>query len=407
MRNTLKQVNRNTTSALFNDDFNTLGTEFSLYYSGKLSESEIFSAVPDVTFVRAGSGGAKDKNGTGWKNLVIKGDNLSALKALLKQKEFQSRVDLIYTDPPFSTNLTFRKGKLRSSTISSSQIDEVAYVDTLNGPGYVEFIRQRLILLKLMLSTQGSIYLHIDYKIGHYVKIIMDEIFGKKHFINDITRIKCNPKNFQRRGYGNVKDLILFYSKTNQPIWHGAVESFSEDDIKRLFPKIDKTGRRYTTTPLHAPGETQNGQTGRKWKNLLPPKGRHWRYPPDELTRLDEQGLIEWSSTGNPRKIIYADEKVTHGKKKQDIWEYKDPPNPVYPTEKNLEMIRSIICASSNPGSCVLDCFAGSGATAIAAEREGRRWILIDSSEAAIRTIKERLSAMNGTPAPYVILETQ
>jgi len=182
-------------------------------------------------------------------------------------------------------------------------------------------LRKRLILLREILAEDGSIYVHIDYKIGHYVKVIMDEVFGKENFINDITRIKCNPKNFDRKGFGNIKDLILFYSKGASYIWNEPREEFTDEDIKRLFPKVDKDGRRYTTTPLHAPGETRNGPTGRPWKGLKPPKGRHWRYSPEELTRLDKEGLIEWSSTGNPRKKIYADEMLGKGKKRQDIWD--------------------------------------------------------------------------------------
>ena len=134
----------------------------------------------------------------------------------------------------------------------------------------------------------------------------MDEIFGEDNFINDITRIKCNPKNFSRKAYGNIKDMILFYSKTEKYVWNEAKESMSDSDIQRLFSKTDANGRRYTTIPLHAPGETRNGVTGQPWKGLKPPKGRHWRTDPAELSKLDNQGLIEWSKTGNPRKIIFA-----------------------------------------------------------------------------------------------------
>ncbi len=193
--------------------------------------------------------------------------------------------------------------------------------------------------------------------------------------------------------------MILFYSKTERYIWNEPREEMTEEDIHRLFPKVDKEGRRYTTTPLHAPGETHNGPTGQPWKGLKPPKGRHWRYSPDELNRLDAHGLIEWSSTGNPRKIIYADEVLAKGKKRQDIWEFKDPPYPTYPTEKNLEMLKVIIEASSKPDDLVLDCFAGSGTTLIAAEELGRRWIGIDSSKIAIDVIQKRLSLINRASA--------
>lgn len=323
------------------------------------------------------------------KNKLIKGDNLAVMQALMSQHKLISKVDLVYIDPPFSTNTVFRVSEDRGSTVSSSRNDGVAYEDTLNGKDFLEFIRKRLILIRELMSGIASIYLHIDYKIGHHIKIIMDEVFGSNNFRNDITRIKCNPKNFQRKAYGNIKDLILFYSKTDSLIWNNPKQKKSEEDIKRLFKKVEKDGRRYTTTPLHAPGETKNGKTGRKWKGMLPPKGRHWRYPPEELDKLDKKSLIEWSKTGNPRKIVYADE--VSGNKMQDIWEFKDPQYPSYPTEKNLDLLKTIIEASSKPQSIVLDCFSGSGTTLVAAQMLNRNWIGIDNSGKAIKITKKRL----------------
>ena len=345
-------------------------------------------------------------NCTGWLNMLVQGDNLAVLKALMQDEKVCGRVGLVYIDPPFATNQHFRKGSERTATISASAADEIAYSDRLSGAEYLEFLRKRLILLKDIMAPNASIYVHIDYKVGHYVKVLMDEVFGQANFINDITRIKCNPKNFARKGFGNIKDLILFYARGKDYTFNGATEDFSEADIVRLFAKVDETtGARYTTTPLHAPGETRNGPTGRPWKGLTPPKGRHWRYPPDELTRLDEQGLIEWSSTGNPRKKIYADVCAQKGKKRQDIWwDFKDPCYPDYPTEKNLDMIRMIVEASSNPDDIVLDCFAGSGGTALAAAQCGRRWIAIDNSPTAIRTIRKRLHE-SADGAPFILYE--
>ena len=285
-------------------------------------------------------------------------------------------------------------GKSRTATISASEEDETAYIDRLHGSEYFEFLRERLILMRELLADDGSIYVHIDCKIGHYVKILMDEIFGEENFINDITRIKCNPKNFPRKAYGNIKDMILFYSKTNKYIWNDPREPYTQEDIEKLFPKIDENGRRYTTVPLHAPGETKNGATGKAWRGMLPPKGRHWRYPPEVLEELDKKGLIEWSKRGVPRLKIYADEFIKKGKRRQDIWEFKDPQYPSYPTEKNLDMHKVIIEASSNSGDIVLDAFAGSGTTLVAAEMLGRRWIGIDNSPYAIKISIKRLLKM-------------
>jgi adenine-specific DNA-methyltransferase len=348
-------------------------------YDNKKSENDILTQTSkaDLDIV----------SGEGSKNRLIQGDNLSILKTLLD--EYASKVDLVYIDPPFATKGHFRIGKDRASTISSSNSDTIAYSDILVGADFLEFLRERLIFLHELLSEKGSIYLHIDYKIGHYVKLIMDEIFGQCNFRNDITRIKCNPKNFHRKAYGNIKDLILFYSKTENHIWNDPLMPFSEEDEKRLFKKTDKNGRRYTTIPLHAPGETSNGNTGKEWRNIKPPKGRHWRSEPAILEEWDKQGLIEWSSKGVPRKKIFLDEKK--GKKAQDIWEFKDPQYPSYPTEKSLDLLRFIVSASSNENDLVLDCFCGSGTTLVASCELNRNWIGIDNSEQAIKITKQRL----------------
>jgi adenine-specific DNA-methyltransferase len=332
-------------------------------------------------------------SGQGFENKLILGDNLYALGELLSN--YAGKIDLIYIDPPFATNNSFRISDDRANSISSSNNDEVAYEDTILGDDFLNFLKERLIILKTLLSDRGSIYLHIDYKIGHYVKFIMDDVFGYKMFRNDITRIKCNPKNFQRKAYGNIKDMILFYSKSNSYTWNEPIIPFSEEDKAKLFKKIDCDGRKYTTIPLHAPGETVNGDTGKEWRGIKPPKGRHWRCEPSVLDMLDKQGLIEWSANGVPRKKIFLDKK--NGKRMQDIWEFKDPQYPLYPTEKNLEMLKFIIETSSNERDLVLDCFAGSGTTIVAAQELNRHWIGIDKSEKAIKVIKKRLSLLPNT----------
>lgn len=317
-----------------------------------------------------------------WRNMLIQGDNLYVLKALYNMPEIKGKIRLVYIDPPFATGKEF----------NGNRHNTVAYRDTLKGAKYIEFLRKRLTLLREILAKDGSIYVHIDWKMSHYVRVIMDEIFKPEHFISDITRIKCNPKNFKRPAYGNIKDTILLYSKEDKYLWRGSSEALSKEDIERLFPKIDEDGRRYVTTPLHAPDETKNGATGQPWKGLKPPKGRHWRYPPERLTVLDNLGQIEWSKTGNPRKKIYAEDAKRRGKKRQDIWEFKDPPYPRYPTEKNLDMLKTIVKASSNKDDIVLDAFLGSATTVIAAEQLGRRWIGIDNSEISSNTSLERLN---------------
>lgn len=327
-------------------------------------------------------------------NLLIKGDNIVGLNYLLENRKLKGKIDLVYIDPPFATGGSFTITEGRASTISNSKDGDIVYSDKLIGKDFVEFLRKRLILIKDLLSEEGSIYVHIDYKIGHYVKIMMDEIFGIENFKNDITRIKCNPKNFNRIGYGNIKDLILFYTKLSNPIWNEPKEKYTKKELEKLFPKIDKKGRRYTTVPIHAPGETKNGNTNKPFKRIIPPKGRHWRTNVETLEQWDKEGLIEWSSTGNPRKIIFADER--EGKRVQDIWEYKAPQYPKYPTEKNSDLLDLIIRTSSKQNSIVLDCFCGSGTTLKSAQINGRTWIGIDQSEHALKSTIEKLETIEG-----------
>ena len=318
-------------------------------------------------------------------HLFYAGDNLEGLGLL---GEMGIKVDLVYIDPPFATNNEFLMDSERANTISAS--GELAYADTLRGDDYLEQLGLRLEAIRRVMAEDGSVYVHIDVKMEHHVRLLMDDVFGARNFRNSITRIKCNPKNFARYSYGNIKDTILFYSVSPHRIkWHPQEEPLTEDDAVSRYPLVDEEGRRYATTPLHAPGVTRNGPTGGTWRGMPPPAGRHWRYPPDRLEELDAQGLIAWSTTGNPRKIIYADQSA--GKLPQDVWVYKDPQRPSYPTQKNRAMLERIIGTSSEPGDTVLDCYAGSGSTLLEAARLGRRFIGMDESPAAWEVAERRL----------------
>ncbi|MYC36895.1 MAG: site-specific DNA-methyltransferase [Chloroflexi bacterium] len=320
-------------------------------------------------------------------HLFHTGDNLDGLEMV---REHGMRVDLVYIDPPFATNTEFLMDSDRANTVSAS--GKLAYADTLKGGDYLEQLRLRLEAIRSVMAADGSIYVHIDVKMEHHVRLLMDAVFGERNFRNSITRIKCNPKNFSRLSYGNIKDTILFYSVSPYRIkWHPQEEPMTGDEAESRYPLVDGEGRRYTTTPLHAPGVTRKGATGGHWRGMPPPAGRHWRYPPDKLDELDEAGLIAWSSTGNPRKIIYADQ--SSGKLPQDVWVYKDPQRPSYPTQKNSAMLERIVLTSSEPGDTVLDCYAGSGATLLEAARLGRRFIGMDDAPAAREVAERRLRA--------------
>lgn len=348
-----------------------------LGYSGKSDEFEILYGI------ETGELNEIEINHKYENNKFIFGDNFYVLKKLLET--CKSKVDLVYIDPPFGTGQNF-----------NSINDDTAYSDKLIDSEFLDFLRKRLFLLRELMSDQGSIYLHIDKKIGHYVKIIMDEVFGHKNFINDITRIKCNPKNFSRNAFGNYSDMILYYAKNrDKQIWNDIKEPISKSKREELFPKKHPTFGSYTTNPIHAPGKTIDGDTGMEWKGMMPPKGRHWRYSREVLDKLDEDGLIEWSSTGNPRKIVSA--KEHKGFKVQDVWEFKDKGLSYvdYPTQKNYNLLERIIRNSSNEDSIVLDCFAGSGSTLKVANALKRNWIGIDNSNHSLNVIKNSFKNEN------------
>lgn len=356
-----------------------------LSYKGKKSVEQILQLAEQCDSNPDGVGPATTRQS---RSMLIQGENFAGLSYLLKNG-YEGKIDLIYIDPPFNTSQAFLVSSNRKNTISKPSNGTIVYEDKFTLEEYLEFIRERTVLIHKLLSEEGSLYFHIDTKMGHYCKIILDEIFGASNFKNDITRVKSNPKNFSRKAYGNEKDVILFYAKNvKKVIWNDVTQPLTEDEINRLYKKKDDIGR-YTTVPLHAPGETQSGSTGMPWRGMNPPEGRHWRTDPSEFDRLDAEGMIEWSATGNPRIKKYAHDHK--GKKIQDVWVYKDPPYPIYPTQKNEDMLKTIIRQSSTENSIILDCFAGSGTTLFAAEEMGRKWIGMDKSCEAIQTVKSRM----------------
>jgi adenine-specific DNA-methyltransferase len=361
---------------------------FTLCYEGKKDEAEILRrmgprplSLRDIT-----PGGTSGEEAQERPGRYFLGDNADVLRHLLSEEDVRGRVQLVYIDPPYGTGQVFTMDRKRGRAHSVSQPEEgdLGYSDTLTGPAFIEFLRERLVLLRELLSQEGLIFVHLDEKHGFEAKIILDEIFGRENFVNHISRIGSNPKNFSRKAFGNQKDMILVYAKSGGYYWDEVGVPYTEEDLRRLFPFVDENGRRYTTNPLHAPGETKDGPTGQPWRGIPPPPGRHWRYPPEVLEELDRRELIVWTKGGVPRKKVYADERAGKGKKPQDIWEFKDPQNPLYPTEKNLDMLKLIVATASRPGDLVLDAFAGSGTALIAAVSLGRRAIGIDSSKEAL-----------------------
>lgn len=350
---------------------------FTLSYDGKSREEEILR-VPAGDFpVR------KEVNGRG-DNLFFYGDNLRVLSCLLREG-YRGKITLVYIDPPFSTASEF---------VSRDQ--SRAYSDLLSGGEYVEFLRRRLILIRELLSERGSVYLHLDRNMAFPMKLIMDEIFGPEQSRAFITRRKCSTKNYAKRSYGDVSDYLLFYSKSADYVWNRPFDPWEYDKMLEEYPCTDeRTGRRYKKVPLHAPG-ARNGETGKAWRGKLPPVGKHWQYAPDKLDALDRAGEIYWSRTGNPRRMVFCD--PSKGVPVQNIWmNYRDSVNQSqkttgYPTEKNLEMLKMIVSASSNPGDLTLDCFAGSGSFLYAAFERGRVWIGADNSPESLKAALRRFT---------------
>jgi adenine-specific DNA-methyltransferase len=324
-------------------------------------------------------------------NSFVLDDNFFVLNELISQGR---KATLFYLDPPYGTGLDFHSRNL-----------EHAYNDGMGPATYLEFMRRRLILMRECMADDGSIYVHIGHQMLAHVKVIMDEVFGADQFRNLITRRKCSSKNFTSKQFANINDFILFYSKSRSYKWNQPRIEAEDEWVLKEYPKMDDLGRRYKLVPIHAPG-TRNGETGQPWRDMLPPPGKHWQYIPQKLEEFDRQGDIHWSKNGNPRRKVYwsADKKRTL----TDYWEqYRDAHHQSvqitgYPTEKNLNMIKMIVEASSDAGDLVIDPFCGSGTTLQAARDLDRHFIGVDASFTAAQATLKRMRHGMETMGDYV-----
>ncbi len=349
-----------------------------LTYTGKASLDEIFCSVPrDFLKIESPS---NTRLKTIPINSFVLDDNIFVLNELIRVNK---KATLFYLDPPYETGLDFQCRDLKH-----------AYRDNMGQTKYLEFMRRRLILMRECLKDNGSIYVHIGHQMLAHLKVVMDEIFGATNFRNLITRRKCSSKNFTRNQYANLNDYILFYTKTSSYVWNQPGVVPEKEWIEKEYPKKDEFGRRFKLVPVHAPG-TRNGETGKAWRGKLPPLGKHWQYTPSKLDELDREGDIHWSRNGNPRRKVYwnSDKK----RPLTDYWEqYRDAHHQSikitgYPTEKNFEMLKMIVSASSDLGDLVIDPFCGSGTTIHAARELGRKYIGIDASFSAAKATLHRM----------------
>lgn len=362
-----------------------------LAYPSKVSTSELLQVgVPPFVNIAEGQ---KAVVTSLQDNGFVLSDNLFVLTDMVRSGR---KATLFYLDPPYGTGFDFHSRAL-----------EHAYTDRMGQAAYVEFMRRRLILMRECLADDGSIYVHIGHQMLGHLKVIMDEIFGADNFRNLITRRKCSSKNFTSKQFSNINDYVLFYTKGRNYAWNQPGVEAQDDWILKEYPKTDDIGRRYKLVPIHAPG-TRNGETGKPWRDMLPPPGKHWQYAPAKLEELDRQGDIHWSKNSNPRRKVYW----TSEKKRAltDYWDqYRDAHHQSiqitgYPTEKNLDMLKMIVGASSNPGDLVVDPFCGSGTTLHAARDLDRRFLGVDASftaaKATLRRMRHGLEAMGDFVKP-------
>lgn len=341
-----------------------------------------------------------------WRNRLIWGDKKYVLPALLE--EFAGKVDLIYIDPPFNVGADFSYHvTVEDSRFlkEASIIEQKAYRDTW-GRGldsYLEWIYQSLALINELMSETGCIFLHIDSNAGHYVKILLDDVFGSENFRNELIWKRTFAHSDANR-FGIVHDSIFYYSKTNHYTFIPQYRPYSDTYIKSHYGQTDENGRAFRLVTLSGAGQGPPRKFGDRI--IEPPPGRHWVYTQDNIDKFLAEGRIVFASTGQPNIKRYLDE--AEGSVIQTIWDDIPPVNPVakellgYPTQKPEALLERVIRASSNENDLVLDCFCGSGTTAAVAEKLGRRWITADLGRFAIHTTRKRLLSIPNV-RPFVV----
>lgn len=349
----------------------------------------------------------------GWRNKIFWGDNLQVMSHLLK--EFRGKVDLIYIDPPFDSGADYRrKISVRGKSAASDYVsfEDKQYGDIWTNDEYLQFMYERFVLLRELLSDTGALYVHCDYRRAHYLKLTLDEIFGASNFQSEIVWRRTTARSGSG-AYNHIHDTIFFYTKTPKFIWNQQHTPYSKEYLESNF-KADESGRLYRESPITAPG-LRSGESGATWKGLNPGaigKGRHWAVPSflehllsDEakksplkaLDELEAKGRIRWAKDGEgrPNAIQYADDMP--GVELQSIWtdfvalSSNSTESEDYPTQKPEELLERIIKSSSGIGALVLDCFMGSGTTQAVAMKLGRRFIGADINLGAIQTTTKRL----------------
>lgn len=340
-----------------------------------------------------------------WINKIFWGDNLQVMSHLLK--EYRGKVDLIYIDPPFDSKADYKKNVTLKGKIvenDASSFEEKQYGDIWTNDEYLQFMYERLILLRELLSEKGSLFLHCDWHKSHHLRCLLDEVFGTNNFVNEIVWRKSNSHNDGKK-FGCITESIFFYSKTPVYTYN---KQFYEMDEKSYTLVEEETGRKYKSVSLNAAGQGDARYFGDKL--LYPPVGTHWRWSQDRINQALNMNppKIFFTANGVPRYKQYMDEM--NGNPIQNLWTDDMEELPIenlwmdfmaissqaserlnYPTQKPEQLLERIICAASNQGDLVFDCFMGSGTTQAVAMKLGRRFIGADINLGAIQTTTKRL----------------
>lgn len=357
----------------------------------------------------------KEQIGQNPNNLVIRGECLSAC-AYLKDKGVQ--VDLVYIDPPFASGADYAKKVYirRNSKVAAAikqaeteldieelkAFEEKMYGDVWDKERYLNWMYENLMAMKSIMSDEASIYVHLDYHIGHYVKILMDEIFGEDNFRNEIIWKRSTAHN-DSTGFANLHDCIFYYTKSSELYFDIPLVPYSQEYIDRYYNKVDENGRKYLDRDLSAKGLKGSGYSY-SWKG----KDGYWRCPYTTMERLEKENRLYYTTNGTPRYKQYLDEM--EGVPAQDLWTDIFAVNSQaeervdYATQKPEALLERIIKASSNKGMLVADFFGGSGVTAAVANKLGRNFIHCDIGINSIQTARERLLA---NKAEFKILEVK
>ena len=364
-------------------------------------------------------------------NLLYYGDNLEVLRRYVKDES----VDLIYLDPPFNSNAdynaffaeqdgtraaaqikafkdTWRWDQAAAATyhefVISQQVPDrakralIAFRDLLGESdmlAYLAMMAPRLVELRRVLKPSGSLYLHCDPTASHYLKLLLDAVFGPDRFRNEIIWKRTSSHNDSKR-FADIQDCILYYTKTREPVWNPQYLPHGEKYLRTHYNRKTSEGRTYRLDNI-----IRSASMGPRpnlvydYKGFKPVWG--WRVERPKLEKLDSEGRLSWSSRGTPYLIRFLDEMK--GAAMPSVWDDIPPINSQaqerlgYPTQKPISLLERIIQASSNEGDVVLDPFCGCGTTVAAAQKLGRRWIGIDITHLAVALIKVRLNDSYGT----------